>query len=325
MRMMNTAARDATSIVSRLRESYRQREEDEVFSPVRLEQLAGEALSLTQPRWKDQAQARGVRISVQDEMQEAPLVAGNASDLREMLTNLIFNAVDAMPDGGTLTVRTRYEASSNDDLSHSVLEVSDTGVGMPAEVRTQCMDPFFTTKEERGTGLGLAMVHGIVRRHGGSIDVKSEEGAGTTFLIRLPALTDEEAKVCEADELSTVSRSLRVLLVEDEDPVRDLTAEYLLADGHHVETAINGREGVEKYRVEAFDLVITDRAMPELGGDEVAAEIKRQSPGQKVMMLTGFGGIMHDTGDTPADADLVLAKPIGLKELRRALRELIDA
>ena len=167
LRMMNMAAQDAATVVgnSRLREFYRKREEGENFAPASLHDLVGQAISLTQPRWKDEAQAKGITIKMETDLQEVPLIIGDESELREALTNLVFNAVDAMPDGGTITLRTRR------DGNQVVLEVSDTGTGMTEEVRQRCLDPFFTTKgahTSSRTGMGLAMVYGIVQRHEGS-------------------------------------------------------------------------------------------------------------------------------------------------------------
>jgi signal transduction histidine kinase len=180
LQVIDMAARDAARGVGRLREFYRPREKGEAFLPVNLNEVVGQTTSLTQPRWMTQAQADGLAIHVETALGDIPPVLGNEAALREMLTNLIFNAVDAMPEGGTITIRTRAEGE------RVLLEVSDTGTGMTEETRQRCLDPFFTTKGERGTGLGLAMVDGITRRHEGTIEVKSELGCGTSVTVRLP-------------------------------------------------------------------------------------------------------------------------------------------
>ncbi len=185
LQMMNTAAQDAGVVVNRLREFYRQREEGEVFAPVDLNKLIEQAVSLTQPKWKNQAEAKGVTIQVVTEFERIRPVAGSEADLREALTNLIFNAVDAMPQGGTITVRTR---SAN---SRVIMEVADTGMGMTEDVRQRCLEPFFTTKGDRGTGLGLSMVYGILQRHLGSVEIDTALGKGTTFRLSLPAAQEK--------------------------------------------------------------------------------------------------------------------------------------
>lgn len=176
------AANDAEAIVRRLRQFYVKGEEGEPLQPTDLREIAEQSIVLTQPKWKSQALDAGVHIDVAPQLARVPPVAGNAAELREALTNLIFNAVDAMPKGGTITVR----AYSTD--GRVVLEVSDTGMGMTEEVRRRCMEPFFTTKGERGTGLGLSMVHGIIKRHQGEIEIRTEPGKGTTFALSFPPL-----------------------------------------------------------------------------------------------------------------------------------------
>ncbi|OGG53254.1 MAG: hypothetical protein A3F84_05090 [Candidatus Handelsmanbacteria bacterium RIFCSPLOWO2_12_FULL_64_10] len=312
LRIMNLAARDAAKIVSRLREFYRPREEGEIFLPVDLNQLIEQTISLTQPRWKTQAQANGVVVKIKTRLQKTPPASGNETDLREMLANLIFNAVDAMPDGGTVTLRTRVEGE------RVILEVSDTGTGMTEEVRQRCLEPFFTTKGEYGTGLGLAMVYGIIRRHEGTIDIQSALGRGTTFVIRLPALTGQKTEK-RGEKAFPPARPLRVLAVDDEPRVLGVLKEYLTGDGHTVETASSGREGIEKFRADRFDLVVTNRAMPGLSGDRLAGLVKEVAPDTPVILLTGFSEFMDAAGERPEGVDLVLSKPLTLAALREAV------
>ncbi|HZI89764.1 MAG TPA: two-component regulator propeller domain-containing protein, partial [Candidatus Polarisedimenticolia bacterium] len=207
---VNTAAKDASQVVKRLREFYRPRDEAEVFPLVSIDAILRQAVSLTQPKWKDQAQARGVSIEVATELKPTPLIPGSESALREMLTNMIFNAVDAMPQGGTITLRSRVREG------WIVIEVADTGTGMTEEVRARCLEPFFTTKGEEGTGLGLPMVYGIVGRHGGTIEIDSAPGRGTTFRALLPveaSLAGQETPI--AFRAPPPVPPLRVLVVED--------------------------------------------------------------------------------------------------------------
>ena len=316
---INTAAQDAASVVRRLREFYRIRQENETFLPVDLNRLVEEAITLTQPRWKDQALASGITIGTKTELQPVPRAAGNEPELREVLTNLIFNAADAMPQGGTLTVRTRPEAD------RIVLEVSDTGTGMTEEVRQRCLEPFFSTKGERGTGLGLAMVYGTLQRHQGTIDIQSEPGKGTSFLICLPVQTEEKAEG-KRREAEALAHPLHILVVEDEPPVRQVVVEYLTGDGHTVEAAANGREGLEKFHAAAwFDVVVTDRGMPDMSGDQLAAAIKRVAPNKPVILLTGFGDLMEASGEKPSGVDFIASKPVTMSALRQALREAMAA
>jgi signal transduction histidine kinase/ActR/RegA family two-component response regulator len=312
---MNTAARDAAAVVRRLREFYRPREESEVFLPVNLNELVNQAIAMTRPRWKDQAMGSGAGIRMNTELARVPVVAGVASELREVLTNLIFNAVDAMPHGGTIAIRTRLDNSS------VVLEVTDSGVGMTDEVREHCLDPFYSTKGERGTGLGLSIVYGIVRRHEGSVEFESEPGCGTTFRIKLPAQTGAPA-VAATLSSNGPSKRLNILLVDDEPLVREIQTEYLTGEGHRVDSAPDGQQAIHLFASGRFDVVITDQAMPGMTGDQVAAAIKQMSPLTPVILLTGFGDMMLATGEKPAGVDLVLSKPISISGLRDAVEKL---
>jgi signal transduction histidine kinase len=180
-----TAARDASTLVGQLRRFSRSGDAEEIHQPVNLNWLIEQAVSFTKPKWDSQAFSAGSRIHVEVDLQEVPVILGDAARLRDAVTNLIFNAVDAMPKGGTLTLRTRAEGQD------VLLEVSDTGIGMTEEVRRSCFEPFFTTKGQNGTGLGLAMVYGIAQHHSGTIAITSKPGQGTTFTLRLPAGTTE--------------------------------------------------------------------------------------------------------------------------------------
>lgn len=325
LQMIRTSALDAGNVVKRLREFYRRRDEREVLLPVRLNPVVEQTLSFTQPKWKDQALANGVTIHVETDLQEVPAVAGNDAELREVLTNLIFNAVDAMPQGGRLTIRTRPEREAGFPSAPSfprppgvLLQVIDTGKGMTEEVRRRCMEPFFTTKGERGTGLGLAMVFGMVQRHEGEIDIQSELGKGTTVTLRLPILAEKRVEKAP-EEAETPHRPLRVLLVDDDPTVLTVVTRYLTADGHTVETASDGQEGLAKFRSGGFDLVVTDRAMPGAGGDQMALAIKKIAPRIPVIMLTGFGDMMEVSGAKPRGVDLVVSKPVSLETFRKSL------
>ena len=231
--------------------------------------------------------------------------------MRSALTNLIFNAVDAMPEGGDLEIRTYLD---NDEV---VVEVRDTGQGMTEEVLRHAMEPFFTTKGEEGSGLGLAMVHGIIERHEGRVDIESTPGEGTTFILHLPyrPLTGHLDE--RADE--NVPRGLRVLVVDDDHRSVDLLSEYLARDGHTVETSRNGREALEKFSQGEIDMVITDRAMPEMGGDELAIAIKGVAAGTPVIMVTGISEDITTPGERSIGIDFFVTKPISITALRQAM------
>ena len=327
LKLIMTGVEDAASVVSRLREFYRKREEGETYRPLSLNQMVEQAVALTRPRWRDEALGSGRTILVETDIKPIPKVLGSESELRELLTNLIFNAVDAMPEGGTIRIRTGLrEAPVADGAAPGepqvFLEVGDTGTGMTEEVRRRCLEPFFSTKGERGTGLGLPMVFGIVKRHRGTLDIDSTVGKGTTFIVLLPPDTTQTREVQQRTQ--GPSGPLSVLVVDDEPIARDVLTEYLTGDGHTVQTAVNGRDGIEKFKTGQFEVVITDRAMPEVGGDQLAAMVKEASPTTPVVLLTGFGDLMNAAGEKPDGVDLVVKKPIRLGTLREVLVKVTD-
>ena len=313
--MIHSAAKDSAKVVSRLREFYRYRDDSEVFTPVVINDVVLQAISLTQPRWKGQALAAGSHIDIRTEMGDVPTVPGNEDELRELLVNLIFNAIDAIPKRGTITIRTAVQGR------WLVLTVSDDGVGMSDEIQARCLEPFFTSKEDQGSGLGLGSVYGIARRHGAEIDIQSEVGRGTSVTVSLPL--DKVVVAPEAPkQMQSAARPLRILVVEDEPLVREVIGVYLAEDSHQITTAENGREGLEKFRAGEFDLVMTDRSMPEMNGDALAAEIKKINPAQPVLLLTGFGDLMTGAGEQPLGVDLVVSKPFTLSTLRTAIAKI---
>jgi PAS domain S-box-containing protein len=328
--LIHAGALDAADVVRRLREFYRPREDGEVFGPVDLGAVVAQTLELTRPRWRDDARAAGRAVEVRAEIAPAlPPVRGSGPELREALTNLVLNAVDALPDGGTITIRARTVAAGRRRAGGAagavvVLEVADTGAGMPDDVRQRCLEPFFTTKGERGTGLGLAMVHGTVTRHGGTLEIESAPGAGTTVRLRLPAVrteSDESGGHGDSAGDGAGRRALRLLVVDDEDVVRGVTAALLEAEGHTVVQAAGGEEGLAALRDQAFDALVTDRAMPGMNGEQLAAAAKALRPGLPVVLLTGYGTLMAAAGEHPQAVDAVLSKPATLD----ALRSTIDA
>lgn len=314
LEMINTSARDAMHIVGGLRDFYRTKEKSEHLIVTNINKVVEQAVMLTQPKWKEESRAKGLEIEAKLDLKTVSDMVANESSLREALTNLIFNAVDAMPEGGKIIFR------SHEEDGYVLLEVSDTGEGMPEEVRERCFEPFYSTKGKGGTGLGLAMVYGVIRRHDGAIDVKSIQGVGTTFLIRLPI------KLAKGKEVSApvstaleMSRKLWVLVVDDEPMVREVLSEYLKGDGHFVDTAGNGVEALKIFKDKKYDLVITDRAMPEMNGDQLAVEIKKISHHTPLVMLTGFGELMKAKSEHPDGVDCLLSKPLTFEAYRNAL------
>jgi signal transduction histidine kinase len=312
--MIGKAAREAARVVSRLREFYRHRDESERLTPIVVNDLLEQVIAFTQPRWKGQAAAAGVQITMRFEPGDVPTFAGNEDELREALVNLIFNAADAIVQRGCITVRSEVQGR------WLVITVSDDGMGMDEATRARCLEPFFTTKGEQGTGLGLGSVYGFVQRHEGTIDIQSTPGRGTSVALSLPIERGAPPPAAAPPPLQA-SRPLRILVAEDEPLVREVLEVYLAEDQHEVVMAENGRVALEKFAPGQFDVILTDRAMPEMNGDQFAAEVKRRAPGQKVILLTGFGDMMSGAGEKPEGVDLIVSKPFTLNMLREAIQQ----
>ena len=324
------SAQSAATMFSRLRDFARPAEHNQPRQVVNLNTLVEQVAGVARTRWCAPPAPRGAVVEVKVDLDPglSPLV-GHAGELREMLLNLVANSVEAMPAGGTVQLRTRGEPGG------IVLEVADNGSGMDDETRRHCMEPFFTTKQEVGSGLGLATVYGTVGRHGGSIDWQSAPGAGATFIIYLPldgfetaanqGLSDDEAR---PPVPSAIPENLRILVVDDQPVLCEILSEYLTSDGHRVETAGDGHEALTKFRgavgPDGFDVVITDQVMPGMAGVELAGVVKAETPAVRVVLLTGFGTLLKGRNGTNC-VDVYLDKPATLNTLRCALAEAMSA
>ena len=318
LEVIKRAIDDVAATVARMREFYRQREPQMSLAPVDANRLIQQVADLTRARWSDMPQQRGIVISMRTELEPGlPPIMCVDGEIREALTNLVFNAVDAMPEGGTLTLRT----SSAPGLVR--IEVSDTGIGMDEDTRRRCLEPFFTTKGERGTGLGLAMVYGTIERHSAQIEIDSARGKGTTMRLNftLPAGAGEPAR---AVAVPRPLAPLRILAVDDDPLVLKALRSALENDGHVVVAADGGQAGIDLFhaaqqRNDPFTVVITDLGMPYVDGRKVASAIKAMAPATPVILLTGWGQRIVADGDLPVHVDCVLSKPPKLAELREAL------
>jgi signal transduction histidine kinase/CheY-like chemotaxis protein len=315
LQVIERSALDGAQTVKRLQEFTRMRR-DQALAPLDVNQVVRDALDITQSRWKEEPTSRGVTLEVRTVLGKVPAVLGDAAELREAMTNLILNALDAMPEGGNLTLSTALVDGRIE------IAVADSGVGMPTEVRDKVFDPFFTTKGPQGTGLGLSMTYGIISRHGGSIAVESEPGQGTTFRLSLPRGTDVPAAPPAPIPLSSPPvRALRCLVVDDEPPVRAVIADILESVGHGVVQLGDGGEAIARFAAEPFDLVVTDLAMPRVSGWQVARAVKQVSPQVPVFLITGFGVELTAEERRAHGVDLVLVKPLQIEEILEAVAE----
>lgn len=323
-------AEDGAKTVKRIQDFARQRR-DHDFEPISIDQILFDVSEITRPRWKDRAEASNVQITVELQIRSKAKVMGDESELREVLVNMVFNAVDAMPDGGNLTL-------AAEDLGETVvISIADTGTGMPSEVKSRIFDPFFTTKGKAGMGLGLAVSFGIIRRHEGSVEVESEVNAGTKFKIILPKanISEEAAVALEAEyktaEAETIEATPRppfegpqpkILVVDDEDAVRELLRDLLEAEGCRVYLAPGGREALSLFAVQEFDGVFTDVGMPGMSGWELAHAIRERNETVPIAVITGWGEAVGSDEQKQARVNWVVTKPFRAERISELAQEI---
>jgi len=316
------SANDGAGTVKRIQDFARQRR-DHDFEPVAVDQLLMDVNEITRPRWKDRAQASNVHINLNLQINSHALVLGDPSELREVLVNMVFNAVDAMPEGGKLML-------SADEVEDQIqISVSDTGTGMTQETRSRVFDPFFTTKGEAGMGLGLAVCYGIIQRHSGSVDIDSEPGRGTTFRITLPkAEAPVAAKPVDEENvrLRLVRKSTKpsILVVDDEAAVRELLVDILETDGYDVTVAENGEQALKEFDQKSFKAVFTDVGMPGMSGWELARAIRERNATIPVAVITGWGESVSSDDQEAAQVNWVVSKPFSVDRISEIGMEIAE-
>jgi len=318
LRTIERSAKDGAETVRRIQEFTGMRK-DKAFTLLSLNDLIKEVTAITQPRWKDQPQQKGIQIEFEHQLSEIPLIMGNPSELREVLTNIIFNAVDAMPSGGKITISTQPQTEEWVEM-----RITDTGIGMTEEVKKRIFDPFFTTKGVTNSGLGMSVSFGIVKRHGGEVLIESEVGKGTSFIIHLPIGYEEEKKDKELKPITREAPSARILVIDDEDSVREILTKMLRAKGHQVVVASNGEEGIERFKNGKFDLVFTDLGMPKISGWEVGKTLKGMDPKVPVAMITGWGMEVNREKMKENGIDLVVCKPFEFDQVIQLVSEALQ-
>jgi CheY-like chemotaxis protein len=309
--LLETLALQGAAVVRRMQDFARIRK-DTPSGAVDLNVVMRNAVEVTRGKWKDECLARGVEVNIRMEPGKIPLTEGNVSELTQVVSNLIFNAVEALSGGGEIVLATQ---SDGKDIR---LSVTDNGVGMPAEVRQKIFEPFFTTKE-LGQGLGMSVIYGIVARHRGEITVHSEEKKGTTIEMRLPVVAPAAKKGGTDREKAVPVGPARVLVVDDSDLNRALFEGYLVSLGHKVRLAGNGQEALSIFEREGADLVITDLSMPGLSGWQVAEGVKKQNPNVPVILVSGWAIQQDEPRIRESGVDRVLQKPCRMSDFQETV------
>lgn len=314
LEVIEKAARDGAETVRRIQEFSRRRDDDKFFAQIDIHEILENALEFTRTIWKDDAEPKGIKFNIKREFHSVPSTVGSASELREVFTNLIKNAIDAMPQGGDINLKT-YQKDG-----YIAVQVKDTGVGLEPSIRERIFDPFFTTKGPQSSGLGMSVSYGIIHRHRGTIEVDSIQGKGTTFTIKIPIsqkITGEEL-VKPAPERRGKAR---VLVIEDEDDVRSILSDILTDGGHEVETASDGMQGLELFAKKDFDLVFTDLGMPGMSGWQVAEKVKRINRNVPVALITGWNIEPKESEMKSSGVDLIVYKPFEVNQVLKLVQE----
>jgi GAF domain-containing protein/CheY-like chemotaxis protein len=318
LKVIERSSKDGAETVRRIQEFTGVRRDKEFIS-LSLNEIITEVANITQPRWKGQTQKKGIQVELLTQLGDIPLIMGSPSELREVLTNIIFNAVDAMPEGGKLTITTQPQTEDWVEV-----RVVDTGMGMTEEVKKRVFDPFFTTKGVKNSGLGLSVSYGIIKRHGGEILIESEPGKGTAFILHLPTGYGEVETVVKEVAPIKELRQARILVIDDEDSVRDILSRMLKTKGHQVAVASNGEEGIERFKSEPFDIVLTDLGMPRLSGWEVGKAIKGINPKVPIAMITGWGVELDREKMRESGIDLIISKPFNFDQVIQLVSEAME-
>lgn len=311
------AALDSAETVRRIRE-FTKIHPDEPFSPIDLNLIISKVVEMLEPNCKEFMHSRDCQLDVVTNLQPGVFATGNASEIREVITNILLNAVQAMPNGGTITISTGW------DESQVWVKVVDTGIGMSDEVIRRAFDPFFTTKGVEGTGLGLSVTYGIIKQHNGRIDIQSHLNQGSVVSIFLPGafvtiIDDYDVSVSSQND----TNSLSILIVDDEQKFSEVLSDMLSAHGHIVKIANRGTAAIQIFSEESFDLVITDLGMPEMSGWQVAKKVKDIKPDTPVILLTGWGTRVDEEMLVESGIDLVVSKPVKMADITSIIDKIL--
>jgi PAS domain S-box-containing protein len=312
---------DGVGIVGRMQDFTRIEANRTEFTSVDVRELVEQVIEFSMPRWKTISEASGIMYCMDKKgMEDIPKVWGNSTELREVILNILNNSLDAMPEGGHISFRTWNE----DD--NVFLSISDTGEGMYEDIRKNMFDPFLTTKMPKGTGLGMSISYGIIKRHGGEIEVESEVGRGAVITIRLPINKDNREFVTRSEQKYKLEvTNLRILVVDDEQAVCDFLSEFLSQEGQNIKSAYGGKEAIKLLKSESFDLVLCDLVMPEVGGREVIQKLDTLGKRPKVGLITGWSEELETFSKEDLTVDFIVKKPFEFSELSKQINNVFNS
>ncbi len=314
--VIERASVDGAETVKRIQEFARVRKDEQQFAVLNIEKIIENAIEYTKSRWKDTCESQGVKVIIKKEFERVPSIQGSPAELREVFTNMINNALDAMPGGGEIAFHTHCI----DDMVR--ISVKDTGYGMPPEVQERMFDPFYTSKGPHSSGLGMSVSYGIISRHNGSITVRSKENEGTEFIICLPSSKEKEisdtGQAQEEVPASPGETGRKILVIEDEKYIRDILYDMLTAQGHDVTTASGGLDGLQYFEKNEYDMVFTDLSMEDMTGWDVIKAIKKKSD-VSIALITGWGAQIDDREKQEHNVDIVINKPFSMTQIQQVI------
>jgi CheY-like chemotaxis protein/anti-sigma regulatory factor (Ser/Thr protein kinase) len=311
--LIENSAMDGARIVKRIQEYAKIKKK--IKEPVDIDKAVMQCVEITKPRWTSESQIERKFIDVQMELKSGSIVEGVPTEVREVIVNLISNAVDAMPSGGVIKIK------SYNDSDEVVIKLIDNGIGMDKEIREKIFEPFFTTKNERGNGLGLSIVLSIINDMGGSIEVESEKGKGTEFTVRIPICTSAvKSNILRIKKLSC--RNLKILIIDDQEAVAKTVSEMLITLGHDVIYAVNEKEAVKKFIDNDIECVLCDLAMPESTGIQMSEKLGRLKTGIPFILMTGWLGKLKESNMTYINE--IIQKPFSLDEISEVINRVTE-
>ncbi len=310
------ASRDAASTVDRI-QNYSSLKTYEEYPIVDVNNIVREVVNMTKTRWKQNVELKGIDVKLNMNLNEVGPISGDTNELREALTNIILNALDAMPKGGQLDITT----GSSDFQTY--IKTRDTGVGMDEEAKSKIFDPFFTTKGGEGTGLGMSVVYGIIKRHNGKIEVESAVGEGTTVTLMFPI--NLRAKPVEEPVPVKSYKKAKILIIDDNLELSRTISNILVREHHKVAYATDGKEGLENFKKNKYDIVFTDIGMPGMSGWEISKSIKKMRPDTDVVFITGWGTQVDKKKMKACGSDLILSKPFDKRKILSIINKIMES
>ena len=316
-RAINKAVDDGSETVRRLSEFTRMGKSTAKHISLNMVEIIEQSINFSKPKWKDVAQAGGATYEMDTEgLSPVRAVLGNPPELREIVINIINNAIDAMPEGGRITFQTWEKGDT------VFIGIADDGCGMSKEVQSKIFDPFYTTKGLEGSGLGMSVSYGIIGKHGGKIDLISKEGKGTIFTIEFPVATEEILPETSIEPVIDIqAENYRILVVDDVKEISDLLHVFLSRQGYNVDSVESGDAAIKMLEKERYDLVICDLGMPQVSGWDVIKVVESLDKKPKIGLITGWADMLDSLNQDDMGIDFIISKPIKYKKLSTTVKE----